>query len=47
MQPRIVERNVFAVTAAPNFNVVLQKQLTYHANRKRRRSTGDEDSHHL
>jgi len=46
-QSRIRKRNVFLVTAAPKFQVVIQEQVSQHAYGKRRRRTGNEDSHHL
>jgi hypothetical protein len=47
VQPWIVKRNVFPVTATPEFQIVIQEQITQHANGEGRRRTGNEDSHHF
>ena len=47
VQSRVSKRNVFSVPAAPELNILPQKQLAQHANCERRRGAGDEDSHGL
>src|SRR6185503_7643907 len=46
MQSGMAKRNILPVTAAPDLKIAIQKQLTQHANRERRRRAGNEDSHH-